>query len=88
MQSLEQQGLDVGLVIGDSGEVVESDHVVGPQPQGLLVTGGRSLLDLLVPQVVAVVIPHLGIVRGAGQTRPRVRIVHLSHILLNTLILT
>ena len=75
MQSLEEQGLDVGLVIGDSGEVVESDHVVGPQPQGLLVTGSRSLFDLLVPQVVAVVIPHLGIVRSAGQTRPRVRIV-------------
>ena len=71
MQSLQEQGLDVGLVVGHSGEVVERDHVVGPQPQGLLVAGSRSLLDLLVPQVVAVVIPHLGVVGSACKTRPR-----------------
>lgn len=70
MQRLEQQGLDVCLVVGDGGEVVEGDHVVGPQPHGLLVAGGRSLLDLLVPQVVAVVIPNLGVVGSARQTRP------------------
>ena len=69
MQSLEEEGLDVGLVVGDRGEVVERNHVVRPQPQGLLVAGGGGPLNLLVPQVVPVVIPHLGVVGSACQTR-------------------
>ena len=71
MQCLEEEGLDVGLVVSDGGEVVEGDHVVGPQPHCLLVAGGRGLLDLLVPQVVAIVVPHLSIVRSARQPRSR-----------------
>ena len=61
------------MVVRHGCEVVESDHVVRPQPDALLVAEPGQLLPLLVPQEVAVVVPHLGVVGGAGQAGPEQR---------------
>ena len=70
MESLQEKGLNICLVVSDGGEVVESDHVVRQQADALLVAESRQLLLLLVPEEVAVVVPDLGIVGSAGQTGP------------------
>ena len=58
------------MVVSDGGEVVQSDHVLWPQSDALLVAEPGPVLVLLVPQEVPVVVPHLGVVRGAGQAGP------------------
>lgn len=67
MESLQQKGLNICLVVRNGGKIVESDHVVRPQSDALLVAEPRHLLLLLVPEEVAVVVPDLGVVRSAGQ---------------------
>ena len=78
MECLEEEGLDVGLVVSDGGEVVEGDHVLRPESDALLVAEPGLVLVLLVPEEVAVVVPHLGVARGAGQPGPG-DIVQRSH---------
>ena len=58
------------MVVRHRGEVVESDHVLRPQSDTLLVAQPGLVLVLLVPEEVAVVVPHLGVVGSAGQAGP------------------
>ena len=58
------------MVVSDGGEVVQSNHVLWPQSDALLVAEPGLVLVLLVPQEVPVVVPDLGVVRGAGQAGP------------------
>ena len=70
MESLQQEVLYISLVVTDGGQVVESDHVLRPESDALLVAQSGRVLVLLVPEEVGVVVPHLGVVRSAGQARP------------------
>ena len=70
MKSFQEKGFNISLVIRDRCKVVEGDDIVGPKSDTLLVAQPGLVLVLLVPEEVAVVVPHLGVVWSAGQAGP------------------